>query len=389
MSNKFSNQEIARYSRQIILNDVGMKGQRSLKDGSVLIVGAGGLGCPVSSNLAGAGVGKIGIIDYDDIEIHNLHRQLLHTEESIGKSKVESIKKFINNLNSDIEVQCYKVVLNSSNAMEIISKYDVVVDATDNVATRYLLNDACVLLKKPLVSGSALQLEGQMTVYNYANGPCYRCIFPKPPPPETVMNCGDGGVLGAITSVIGSLQSMEAIKILLNHEQVFSSKLLLYDGAACSFRTVKLRGKKPTCEICSDNPTITKLIDYEQFCGMAASDKDSCIFVLNSDERISVKEYQNIEFEHLLIDVRSSNEFEICQLNKSINVPMKTIMGDKIDEELLKKMNEVPVIVVCRRGNDSQLAVRHLQSRISTHPKDLIGGLHAWTKQVDPNFPMY
>lgn len=347
------------------------------------------LGCPVSSNLAGAGVGKIGIIDYDDIEIHNLHRQLLHTEDSIGKSKVESIKKFINNLNSDIEVQCYKVVLNSSNAMEIITNYDVVVDATDNVATRYLLNDACVLLKKPLVSGSALQLEGQMTVYNYADGPCYRCIFPKPPPPETVMNCGDGGVLGAITSVIGSLQSMEAIKILLNHEQVFSSKLLLYDGAACSFRTVKLRGKKPTCEICSDNPTITKLIDYEQFCGMAASDKDSGIFVLNSDERISVKEYQNIEFEHLLIDVRSSNEFEICQLNKSINVPMKTIMGDKIDEELLKKMNEVPVIVVCRRGNDSQLAVRHLQSRISTHPKDLIGGLHAWTKQVDPNFPMY
>ena len=347
------------------------------------------LGCPVSSNLAGAGVGKIGIIDYDDIEIHNLHRQLLHTEDSIGKSKVESIKKFINNLNSDIEVQCYKVVLNSSNAMEIITKYDVVVDATDNVATRYLLNDACVLLKKPLVSGSALQLEGQLTVYNYADGPCYRCIFPKPPPPETVMNCGDGGVLGAITSVIGSLQSMEAIKILLNHEQVFYSKLLLYDGAACSFRTVKLRGKKPTCEICSDNPSITELIDYEQFCGMAASDKDSGITVLNSDERISVKEYQHIEFEHLLIDVRSSNEFEICQLKKSINVPMKTIMGDKIDENLLKKMNKVPVFVVCRRGNDSQLAVRHLQSRLTTHPKDLIGGLHAWTKQVDPNFPKY
>ncbi|CRL07505.1 CLUMA_CG020471, isoform A [Clunio marinus] len=386
---ELTNREIARYSRQIILPGIGVKGQKRLKASSVLIVGAGGLGCPVSSNLAGAGIGTLGIIDYDNIEITNLHRQLLHSESSIGKSKVESIKNFIANLNSDVKVQTHQVLLNSKNALEIITKYDLVVDASDNVATRYLLNDACVLENKTLISGSALQMEGQMTVYNYKNGPCYRCIFPKPPPPETVQNCGDGGVLGAITGVIGSLQSMEVIKVILDHDDVLAGKLLLYDGASCSFRTIKLRNKRQDCDVCGVTPNITKLIDYEQFCGMAASDKDSGLNILESNERVTVEDYRNYNKDHLLIDVRSANEFEICKLNNAINIPIKRLLADKIDNDLKEEMKEKSVFVVCRRGNDSQLAVRHLNEKLGIRSKDLIGGLHSWTHTIDKDFPIY
>ena len=275
------------------------------------------------------------------------------------------------------------------NAMEILKNYDVVVDATDNVATRYLVNDACVLLKKPLVSGSALMLEGQLTVYNFKGGPCYRCIFPHPPPAETVQNCGDGGVLGAITGVIGSLQSMEVVKILLNHDQVLAGKLLLYDGAACSFRTIKLRGKKEKCAVCGENPTITELIDYVQFCGMAATDKDSSLDILDKSQRISVVDYSKLEQNHLLIDVRSVNEFDICKLKNSINIPIKLLLAGKIDEQIKAEMKQKEVYVVCRRGNDSQLAVRHIATNMELKSKDLIGGLHAYTREVDENFPIY
>lgn len=334
-------------------------------------------------------LGTIGIVDYDDIEITNLHRQLLHTEAGVGTSKVESIKKFITQLNSDIKVVCHQVVLNSSNANEILSKYDVIVDATDNVATRYLLNDCSVLLGKPLVSGSALMFEGQMTVYNFRGGPCYRCVFPQPPPPETVQNCGDGGVLGAVTGVIGSLQSMEVVKIILEHPEVLAGKLLLYDGASCSFRTIKLRAKRANCDVCGESPTITKLIDYEQFCGMAATDKDSGLKLLDESQRISVKEYSKIDRNHLLIDVRSANEFEICQLKDSINVPIKFLLDNKISDDLKQEMAQKEVFFVCRRGNDSQLAVKHLEAASDIKSKDLIGGLHAWARDVDEKFPVY
>lgn len=284
----------------------------------------------------------------------------------------------------------HKVLLDSKNALDIFEPYDVIVDATDNVATRYLINDACILLNKPLVSGSALQYEGQLTVYNFNKGPCYRCIFPKPPPPETVQNCGDGGVLGAVTGVIGSLQSMEVIKILLNRDQVLNGKLLLYDALSCTFRNIKLRGRRADCSVCGDNPSITRLIDYEQFCGMKATDKDSGLNILNDDERITVEDYAKISTDHILIDVRSCNEFEICKLENSVNVPIKIILADKIDSEILDKIRKTTeAFVVCRRGNDSQLAVRHLADKLNIKSKDLIGGLHAWTKQIDSNFPIY
>lgn len=333
--------------------------------------------------------GTIGIVDYDDIEITNLHRQLLHTEAGVGTSKVASVGDFISKLNSDIKVVCHKIVLNSSNANYILSKYDVIVDATDNVATRYLLNDCSVLLGKPLVSGSALMFEGQMTVYNFNGGPCYRCVFPQPPPPETVQNCGDGGVLGAVTGVIGSLQSMEVVKIILGHPEVLAGKLLLYDGTACSFRTIKLRARRANCDVCGESPTITKLIDYEQFCGMAATDKDSGLKLLDESQRISVIEYSELGQNHLLIDVRSANEFEICQLKDSINLPIKSLLAGKMSDELKQEMVKKEVFVVCRRGNDSQLAVKHLEAAFEVKSKDLVGGLHAWAKDVDNNFPVY
>lgn len=334
--------------------------------------------------------GKLGILDYDEVEINNLHRQFLHNETSLGASKVESVKSFANALNSDVVVVTHHALLDSSNAMEILKDYDVVVDATDNVATRYLLNDACVLLKKPLVSGSALMFEGQLTVYNFNNGPCYRCIFPKPPPPETVTNCGDGGVFGAITSVIGSLQAMEVLKIVLGkREDVLAGTLLLYDGIACSFRRIKLRGRKENCDICGTKPTLTQLIDYEQFCGMKASDKDAGLNILREDERISVSDYKNLDESHILIDVRSEAEFEICKLEKSVNVPIKRLLGNQMDAEFVEKLRNEKVFVVCRRGNDSQLAVRHLAEKQDIKSKDVIGGLHAWTREIDSDFPIY
>lgn len=418
--NGLTNEEISRYSRQIILPQVGVKGQLALKGASVLIVGAGGLGtiskisclvviinqififsgCPSAQYLCGAGIGHIGIVDYDIVEINNIHRQILHTEHSLGQSKVVSAKAALQKLNSNLKVSTHQILLNSENALDVIKKYDVVLDATDNVATRYLLNDACVLLKKPLVSGSALQLEGQLTVYSYLNGPCYRCLFPIPPLASTVSNCGDAGVIGAITGIIGALQALEAIKIILNLPNCLNGRLLLFDGSATTFRSIKLRNKRDDCDVCSKNPKITKLIDYEQFCGMQASDKDMKLNILPASKRIGVIEYQEImaqDLKHLLLDVRSVHEFEICQLQKSMNVPIKKFTNDKqYKEQLIENILEekLPVYVVCRRGNDSQVVAQALIDEfnarsIDTEVKDIVGGLHAWTALIDSNFPIY
>lgn len=393
-----TNDEIARYSRQIILPNFGVTGQLKLKNGSVLIVGAGGLGCPSSLYLVGAGVGKLGIVDYDDVEMNNLHRQLLFKERDIGQPKAVAAANSLHELNSRTEIVTYCVQLSSENALKIIDEYDVVVDATDNVATRYLLNDACVLAKKPLVSGSALQLEGQLTVYNYRDGPCYRCLYPTPPPPEAVTNCGDGGVIGAVTGVIGALQAIETIKIILGQgEGIMASRLLLFDGETCSFRNVKLRGKNVKCNVCSSTPTITALIDYEQFCGSKATDKDSHLSLLTKDERIMVTDYKRLVYErqhHVLIDVRSPNEFEICHIGNSINIPIKVFQSEKTASTVIDEVaqKDCPVYVVCRRGNDSQIVAKLLKEKLGNtghDVKDLVGGLHSWARNVDKDFPVY
>lgn len=428
---KLNNRDILRYSRQLILPEIGVKGQIQLYNASVLIIGAGGLGCPVAQYLAAAGVGCIGIVDYDTVEISNLHRQVLHTEGRVNISKAESIKIQLNQLNSTVKCIPYNLQLTSSNALEIIGKYNVVLDATDNVATRYLLNDACVLAKKPLVFGSALRFEGQLTVYNHMGGPCYRCIFPSPPPPESVGNCSDSGVLGPVPGVIGTLQALEAIKIAVGINPSYSQKMLIYDALDGRFLTIKLRPRQSCCSVCGDNPTINTLQDYELFCGASATDKTPSLRILQKQQRISVQEYKQVveqKCPHILVDVREPVELDICSLPGSLNIPLRILHSSEQQKKLRQavshfaeenKLKAVNVYVLCKQGNDSQKAVQLLidkgfcknldnllfnddpssvrDSTLDTSSggklnvtfKDIAGGLQAWAKHIDKDFPVY
>ncbi|XP_038049804.1 adenylyltransferase and sulfurtransferase MOCS3-like isoform X2 [Patiria miniata] len=402
---KLDNASIERYCRQLILPEIGVKGQLSLCNSSVLIVGAGGLGCPAAIYLAAAGIGHLGIVDYDAVELGNLHRQVLHSEAGIGHSKSTSISSSVSRLNSSVTCVPYHMQLDSSNAMDLVHKYDIVLDCTDNVATRYLLNDACVLARKPLVSGSALRFEGQLTVYSYEGGPCYRCLYPKPPPPETVTNCSSGGVLGVVPGIIGCFQALEALKIALGISVSFSQKLLLVDGLDGSLRTIKLRPKQPGCAVCGTQPSVKNLIDYEQFCGASATDKCVSLHLLSPEDRISVDnlssilQEENVVTSLVLLDVRPAVEFEICRLPHFINIPIndlgKSDCVDLIRREAVNRADtgeKAQVLVICRRGNDSQIAVKLLQEKLASFPaviKDIKGGLAAWTNHIDPNFPRY
>ncbi len=402
-------ESIERYGRQLILPEIGVEGQIKLMETKILIIGAGGLGCPAGVYLAAAGIGQLGFVDYDEVELNNLHRQILHTESRVGVCKATSAVQSCNQLNSKVKCIPYHVALNSSNALDIIKEYDIMLDASDNVATRYLLNDACVLGGKPLVSGSALRFEGQLTVYNYEGGPCYRCLYPKPPPPETVTNCSDGGVLGAVPGVIGVLQAIEAIKIALKRPapDTMSQRMLLFDALSATFRTIKLRPKQGNCVVCGDNPSITQLIDYEQFCGAKATDKTKQLKLLTDEDRITVQEYKNYMSEgkpHVLIDVRVPVQVRICQLPNSSNIPLDEFKlrldatVNKIKSEVenvkgkLPKGSKIPVVLLCKEGNDSQEATVILKDKLKDFPvsvKDMKGGLKAWANEVDDTFPVY
>lgn len=392
-----TNRDISKYSRQIIVPTIGVKGQEKIKAASVLIVGCGGLGCPAAQYLVGCGIGKLGLVDYDLVEENNLHRQLLHTEENIGLPKVKSAAAALKKLNNEVKIDEYNVQLDSKNAFPIISQYDVVVDATDNVATRYLINDACVMSGKPLVSGSAVRTEGQLTVLNYKNGPCYRCLFPYPPPPETVTNCGDAGVLGPIPGVIGVLQALQVIYIIIENENILSRSLLLLDGVDTRFRTIKLRDRMKTCVVCGASPTVTELIDYEQFCGAPAADKNPDLKLLQVNERLTPEDlYQHLKSDKplILLDVRSQLEFQICNIPGSINIPLDDLTKPENQEMLETKLKEKSIFrkvcIVCRRGNDSQRGVIKLKEKFNEIPMcDLKGGLHAWARDIDQSFPVY
>ncbi|XP_014262280.1 adenylyltransferase and sulfurtransferase MOCS3 [Cimex lectularius] len=391
-----SNRELMKYSRQMIVPSIGVQGQEKFKKASVLIVGCGGLGCPAAQYLVGTGIGRIGLLDYDDVEESNLHRQILHKESSIGISKVESVASSLMNLNSEVKIEKHHKQICSSNASEIVSKYDIVIDATDNVPTRYLLNDVCVLLNRPLVSGSAIKMEGQLTVYNCKGGPCYRCLFPQPPPPEAVSNCGDVGVLGPVPGVIGVLQALQAVNIILENEGVLSGKLLIFDGLETTFRTVKLRNRSEKCLICSDHPTIKQLVDYEQFCGSRANDKNPNLKILSPSQRVSAKQLHEVMLsgkQHVVVDVRSPIEFQMCHIAGSVNLPLDDISKrDKVEEAVPKAEGpeKTSVYVVCRRGNDSQIGTKKLMEMLKdVDVYDLKGGLHAWASDVDTNFPVY
>lgn len=410
--------QVRRYSRQLILEQIGVEGQLRLKNGSVLIVGCGGLGCPSSMYLAAAGVGRIGLLDHDTVEMNNLHRQTLHRETGLGESKAQSIKNNLIQLNSSVHFDVLNERLSGQNALQLVNNYDVIVDASDNAPTRYLLNDACVLAGKPLVSGSALKFDGQLTLYNYKNeGPCYRCLYPRPPPPGTVTNCSDGGVLGVVPGIIGSLQALEVIKILVDIGPSYSGKMLLFDAIEGTFRTIRIRAKRPDCQACGPEPSVDpSTFDYENFCGSRACDKTQQLKVLHELERISVEEYQQIMNRctpHLLIDVRPANDYKIVSLPNSISIPLGHLQQPKGMAEFERIVNEqraklieqakqegdsnqlptVEVYVMCKRGNASQKAVDYLKKNLlldnQIELKDIEGGITAWSERVDSSVPIY
>uniref|UniRef100_A0A8C1TX13 Adenylyltransferase and sulfurtransferase MOCS3 n=1 Tax=Cyprinus carpio TaxID=7962 RepID=A0A8C1TX13_CYPCA len=404
-----NNEDIMRYSRQLLLPELGVKGQVALSNKSVLVVGCGGLGCPVAQYLAAAGVGRLGLLDYDVVELSNLHRQVLHTELTQGQPKALSAAQAISRLNSTVQCVPYHLQLSRENATQLIQQYDIVADCSDNVPTRYLVNDACVLTGKPLVSASALRMEGQLTVYNCRGGPCYRCLYPTPPPPETVTNCSDGGVLGVVPGIMGCLQALEVLKIASGQGSSFEKQLLMFDGQEGRFRSIRLRPKQAECAVCGETPTVTELQDYEQFCGSAATDKCRRLNLLTKEQRVSVQEYKAVldsSAPHLLLDVRPKVEVDICHLPVSINIPLSSLENKKAEHltllkdtvsDIKQQMNiksQVPVFVVCKLGNDSQKAVQLLEKMSGQEieqitVKDVIGGLMAWASKIDPSFPQY
>uniref|UniRef100_A0A8J8XTG3 Adenylyltransferase and sulfurtransferase MOCS3 n=1 Tax=Callithrix jacchus TaxID=9483 RepID=A0A8J8XTG3_CALJA len=405
-----SRDEILRYSRQLVLPELGVHGQLRLATASVLVVGCGGLGCPLAQYLAAAGVGRLGLVDYDVVEMSNLPRQVLHGESLTGQAKAFSAAASLRRLNSEVECVPYTQALTPATALDLVRRYDVVADCSDNVPTRYLVNDACVLAGRPLVSASALRFEGQITVYHYDGGPCYRCIFPQPPPAETVTNCADGGVLGVVTGVLGCLQALEVLKIAAGLGPSYSGSLLLFDALRGHFRCIRLRSRRLDCAACGERPTVTDLMDYEAFCGSSATDKCLSLQLLSPEERVSVTDYKRLldsGASHLLLDVRPQVEVDICRLPHALHIPLKHL--ERRDAESLKLLGEairegkqrtqegaaLPIYVICKLGNDSQKAVKILQSLSAAQEldsltvRDVVGGLMAWAAKIDGTFPQY
>ncbi|KAI0759563.1 hypothetical protein BD413DRAFT_596195 [Trametes elegans] len=401
-----------RYGRQMILQGFGLQGQVKLQKASVMVIGAGGLGCPALQYLAAAGVGTIGIVDHDTVEMSNLQRQILHTEARVGMPKVLSAAEAIRNINSRVQVHTHTTALSSTNAAELLAPYDLILDCTDNLPTRYLLSDAAVRLGKPLVSGAAQQFEGQLCAYNLplrppadgqecdaTRGPCFRCLFPKPPAPELIGSCEELGVLGAVTGVIGNLQALEAIKIITGLHDGKPSLLMYSALSVPPFRSVKLRARRATCPACGiegEKAGTIAQTDYVAFCGGERPDWVSRGLVDgDSQHRIrarELKETLDAGRPVCILDVRPRTEFGICHLSGSINVPIKELLADpnQSTSELSESGDTPEIYVVCRLGNDSQLAVDALERAGKGGVlKDLVGGLRAWAREVDSDFPIY
>ncbi|ACL23867.1 molybdopterin-synthase adenylyltransferase MoeB [Chloroflexus aggregans] len=377
-----SNEEIARYSRHLIMPEVGMAGQRRLKQGSVLLIGTGGLGSPLALYLAAAGVGHIGLVDFDVVDASNLQRQIVHGTGTVGIAKTESAKRRLQDLNPYIEITTHETRITSENALELMRPYDVIVDGTDNFPTRYLTNDACVLLGKPNVYGSIFRFEGQVTVFSARDGgPCYRCLYPEPPPPGLVPSCAEGGVLGVLPGVIGTIQATEVIKLLIGIGEPLIGRLLLYDALAMRFRELKLR-RNPSCPVCGDHPTITELIDYEQFCGLVEEPTLSNQFEITPRELAEWLERPDRPF---LLDVRNPYEVAIA----SIPGTDKLIPIDQLPERINELDSAREMVVYCRSGARSGRAVELLKSVGFRKVKNLVGGILRWADEVDPSLPKY
>nr|WP_278043637.1 MULTISPECIES: molybdopterin-synthase adenylyltransferase MoeB [Chloroflexus] len=378
-----SNEEIARYSRHLIMPEVGMAGQRRLKQGSVLLIGTGGLGSPLALYLAAAGVGHIGLVDFDVVDASNLQRQIVHGTSTVGVAKTESAKRRLQDLNPYIEITTYETQITSQNALDLMRPYDVIVDGTDNFPTRYLTNDACVLLGKPNVYGSIFRFEGQATVFSARDGgPCYRCLYPEPPPPGLVPSCAEGGVLGVLPGVIGTIQATEVIKLLTGIGEPLIGRLLLYDALSMRFRELKLR-RNPSCPVCGDHPTITELIDYEQFCGIAPEEPTlSNQFEITPRELAEWLERPDRPF---LLDVRNPYEVAIA----SIPGTDKLIPLDQLPERINELDSAREMVVYCRSGVRSGRAVELLKTAGFRKVKNLVGGILRWADDVDPSLPKY
>ena len=385
MANKLSKQELNRYSRHLVLPEVGIKGQEKIKQGKVLVVGAGGLGSPALMYLAAAGVGTIGIADFDKVEENNLQRQIIHSTKDVGALKTESAKNAINNLNPNISVKVYNEKLNSKNALEIIKKYDVVIDGSDNFPTRYLLNDACVLSKKPLVYGSIFRFEGHASVFNYEDGPCYRCLFPNPPPRNAVPSCAEAGVLGVLPGVIGTIEATEALKIILGIGETLSGRFLVYDALSITFRELKL-GKNKNCPICGESPRIKELMDYEEFCNIREAEEKSLM-----EDEVSVHQLKKMMDDHedfVLIDVREEPEWDICKIRGAKIIPLSQIAEGNMD--ILENIEiDRKIVLHCHTGARSAQALIILKSLGFKNLKSLVGGIDAWSNEIDPEVPVY
>ncbi len=381
---ELSQEELLRYSRHLMIPEVGLEGQRKLKNASVLVVGSGGLGSPVALYLAAAGVGRIGIVDYDVVDSSNLQRQILHATDKVGAPKVESARERLTRLNPFIQVDTYNEVFTSKNAEAVAAPYDILVDGTDNFPTRYLLNDLAVFTGKPFVYGSIFRFEGQVSVFDARSGPCYRCLFPVPPPPNSVPSCGDAGVFGVLPGTIGTIQATEVIKLILGIGEPLTGKLLLYDALAMSTQAVNLR-KNPHCIVCGEHPAITQLIDYEEFCGVPAQNENLGLVGEGRDvepQQVSAWQARGEPFRFL--DVRDPVEQQVSVLPGAINIPIERL-GHRLDE----LDREQSYVVFCRTGVRSARGVHLMLDSGFEHVYNLAGGINAWAEQVDQSMYRY
>jgi len=380
---ELSRDEILRYSRHLLIPEVGLEGQRKLKNSSALIIGTGGLGSPVSLYLAAAGIGRIGLVDYDVVDSSNLQRQVIHGTSTIGKLKVESARAKLLDLNPEIQVDVYNEPYTSENALRIAQDYDIILDGTDNFPTRYLTNDVAVFLGKPNVYASIYRFDGQVSVFYAKEGPCYRCLFPEPPPPGLVPSCAEGGVLGVLPGTVGTLQATEALKVLLGIGEPLIGKLLLYNALDMSFDFVKLK-KNPKCRVCGPNADIKELIDYEEFCGVPSHDHEEGSAGANWD--ITASELaERVKNNHLkLVDVREPHELEISKISGAVNIPLGQLAARLAELDSAEEM-----VIFCKSGSRSARGLELLASAGFKKVKNLKGGINAWAREVDSSLPIY